>query len=232
MKLASKLSEQCLAKAYMRAKMSVLFAGYAEEVAWQRGVNLTSLTEGDLLRETAWVILSAGMKESVIRQKFPEISLSFFEWESARKIAESANDCCLSALHHFNHPGKIRAIAEVAQHISSEGFDSVRMRIATDPIHALRQFPYIGPVTVFHLAKNIGVPVAKADRHLTRLALASGYNDVQAFCQSISEFVGDNVQVVDLVLWRFATLSKTYLSEFLASAHSSRMASSQSHSWE
>ncbi|MBZ5514739.1 MAG: hypothetical protein LAN62_07825 [Acidobacteriia bacterium] len=230
MKLASKkLSEQCLAKAYIHAKMSVLSAGYADEVAWQRTVSLASLTESDLLRETAWVILSAGMRESIVRRKFPEISSSFFEWESARKIAESANACCLSALRHFNHSGKIRAIAEVAQQISSEGFQSVRLNIAADPINSLRQFPYIGPVTAFHLAKNIGISVAKADRHLSRLALGAGYDDVHAFCRSISEFVGDNVEVVDIVLWRFATLSKTYLPEFLASAHSSGITSDDDH---
>ena len=214
----ARLSELRLAKAYVTAKTRVLSAGYGEEVVWQQRLKVESLTESEFLRECAWVILSAGMRETIVHRKFPQVSLSFFLWESARRITESAAECCRSARCHFNHRRKIEAIAEVARLISAEGFDATRRQIMRDPIATLRRFPYIGPITVCHLAKNIGVPTAKPDRHLTRLALAAGYHDVQAFCRSISEFIGDAVGVVDIVLWRFATLSRTYVTDFLSYA--------------
>jgi hypothetical protein len=210
----SQLTQVCLAKGYLIAKKAVLSAGFTGEIEWQAHRRLDYLTETDLLRESAWVILSAGMKESVVHQKFPAISESFFWWQSARKIAESTETCCRLACCHFNHQKKIFAIAEVARRVSASGFESVREHITTNPMATLREFPFIGPVTVYHLAKNLGVAVAKPDRHLHRLASSFGYGDVQGFCRCISEQVGDSIQVVDIVLWRYATLHEDYLSNF------------------
>jgi hypothetical protein len=75
-----------------------------------------------------------------------------------------------------------------------------------DAIRARQQFPFIGPITSFHLAKNLGLPVAKSDRHLVRLANAVGFEDVQSMCRNISSFTGDPVPVVDIVLWRFSAI--------------------------
>ena len=81
----------------------------------------------------------------------------------------------------------------------------------------LKSLPYIGPVTCYHLAKNIGLQVAKPDRHLTRLANHTGYNDVQLFCEDISRQTGDSIPAVDIVLWRFASITEGYL-DFFANA--------------
>ena len=80
-----------------------------------------------------------------------------------------------------------------------------------DPINKLQALPYIGPITSYHLAKNLGVPCAKSDRHLKRLSEMLGFNCVQQFCKEVSTLSGDAIHVVDLVLWRFATLQRDYL---------------------
>jgi hypothetical protein len=64
--------------------------------------------------------------------------------------------------------------------------------------------PYIGPVTWRHLAKNVGVAVAKPDRHLVRLSIALGRSSVDELCHEIAELVADPVSVVDVVLWRWS----------------------------
>ncbi len=72
----------------------------------------------------------------------------------------------------------------------------------------------IGPITSFHLAKNLGYPVAKADRHVQRLSDELGFRDAQQLCQYLSEWSGEPVPVVDVVLWRYATLAPNYLTHF------------------
>ena len=67
--------------------------------------------------------------------------------------------------------------------------------------------PHIGPITKFHLARNLGLDYAKPDRHLVKIALAFGYSNVQAFCREASELTGDKIGLVDLVFWRFAVLN-------------------------
>jgi len=44
------------------------------------------------------------------------------------------------------------------------------VRVLDEPHAFLMSLPYVGAVTWRHLAKNLGLPVAKADRHLVRLA--------------------------------------------------------------
>jgi len=201
--------------AYRQAKDMVLRAGFGEEILWQASVDFNSISETDFLREHAWVTLSAGMKERVIRNLFHPISSSFYYWESAKIIVENESRCRNSALRHFNNIKKIEAIIITAQNISSKGFNSFKADIYIDPLEMLQSLPYIGPVTCYHLAKNIGLQVAKPDRHLTRLAYSVGCNDVQRFCKYISLKTGDSIPVVDIVLWRFASITEGYLDFFL-----------------
>ena len=196
-----------LARAYVHAKRSVLAAGFGWEILWQRSRLRTALSETVLLRETAWVILSSGMRETVIRSKFPAISASFLDWRSATDIARSAESCFQGAMRHFGSELKIKAICTVAATVTQKGFDRIVDEVQADPLTALQQFPFIGPITCFHLAKNLGIPVAKPDRHLSRLAECCGYSDTQAFCSTIAQFTGDPIDVVDIVLWRFAIIS-------------------------
>jgi len=212
--LSAPRAEGALAEAYLYAKKSVLNSPHwAEVLDVQR--EPTEISESDFLRELAWVILSAGIAEIVVRKKFPEISKCFCNWKSARQISENAEECIEKALSHFRHQGKIRAIATAAVMLaSSEPFEKLRERILSDPIRLLQTFPYIGPVTAFHIAKNIGIKVAKPDRHLFRLAQSNGFESVEEFCRTIAHFLGEDIRRVDSVLWRFATLHHDYLYRF------------------
>jgi hypothetical protein len=204
--------------AYQNAKEAVIRAGFRNEISWQESVKFDNVTESEFLREHAWVTLSAGMRERVIRNLFQAISSSFCDFESAGIIMDNESRCRYLALKHFNNPRKIDAIILTAQKISSMGFNNFKESLYLNPLKMLRSLPFIGPVTCYHLAKNIGLQVAKPDRHLTRLANHAGYNDVQVFCEDISLKTGDSVPVVDIVLWRFASITEDYLDLFLRAA--------------
>src|SRR5260370_32706498 len=204
-----------LASAYVRAKLKVLAAGYAHEIIWQKSVRTEELTERDFLRECAWVILSSGMRESVIQKKFPGIGQAFFEWSSAEVIVWHHDQCVRAALSLFGHRRKIEAIARCAHIIYEKSFALLRKELTCSPIDALQQFPYIGPATSYHVAKNIGFPVAKPDRHLCRFAELSGYQSPSDLCEPLPDYIGDPIAVVDIVLWRFATLQPDYMKSFL-----------------
>lgn len=196
---------------YNYIKSIVSYCGYRDEIHWQANLTYDDLTESSFLRETAWVILSSGMKEAIIRNLFPKISESFNNWESANIILAKQDECYSNAITVFNHKQKINAIIEAAKKIVTIGFDKIKSMVSRNPIECLQQFSYIGPVTAYHLAKNVGLNIAKPDRHLVRIAKQEGYSDVQTFCQDISKYTGDCIPVVDIVFWRFATLENDYL---------------------
>lgn len=220
--ITNPFQKQDIVVAYRRVKDMVLRAGFGEEVSWQASVDFNSISESDFLREHAWVTLSAGMKERVIRNLFHSISSSFYYWESAEIIVENESHCRKSALRHFNNVHKINAIISTAKNISVNGFKFFKAIVHLEPLKILQSLPYIGPVTCYHLAKNIGLQVAKPDRHLTKLAHSFGYSDVQRFCKYISLQTGDSIPVVDIVLWRFASITEGYLDFFLNAATSEK----------
>jgi 3-methyladenine DNA glycosylase Tag len=193
---------------YLKAKSHVINAGYNKEIDWQASRDINKVTEQEFLRELAWVVLASGMKESIIRKIFPQIASAFHEF-GCLATAPGQKAVEEEALKSFNNKRKIRAIYNNIDKLQREGFNHFISRMKTNPIKVLQEFAFIGPITCYHLAKNIGLPVAKPDRHLVRIAQREGYNDVQAFCEEISRLTGDSVPVVDIVLWRYATLIGT-----------------------
>jgi hypothetical protein len=188
--------------AYGRAKAFVE-ARFGHEIMWQRTVCIEEVTESDFLREAAWVIFCTGFRERTVRSLFSYLSLCFFDWESGAVIAEHAEVCRNAALGAFNNPRKVDAIIQIAREVDREGFTKLKREMVQQPIEWLRQLPYIGPVTAYHLAKNLGLPVAKPDRHLQRLAATLSYPDAHALCRDIEALSGDPPHVVDLILWRY-----------------------------
>jgi 3-methyladenine DNA glycosylase Tag len=196
---------------YIFAKTIVIDEGYSDEISWQSNLRFDDLDENMFLKELAWVVLSSGMKERVVSNLFGKISECFFNWVSVERIVENEDTCFYEATKVFNNKSKISAIINAAHRIKRIGFHQLKKLVSENPIGTLQEFSYIGPVTVYHLAKNIGLPVAKPDRHLTRIANRAGYNEVQEFCNEISRLSGDSISVVDIVLWRFATIERDYL---------------------
>lgn len=214
MQETARFDDIAVAHAYLCAKMDVLASPHREElVTFQR--DAANVSEAEFLREVAWVILSAGMAETVIKRVFPSVSKAFLEWQSARSISDMSEQCITQALHHFRHQPKIRAIANAANVIAAApSFENFRQRILKDPIKELQSLQYIGPVTVFHIAKNIGIRVAKPDRHLVRLADLMGFQSVSDLCGSIASSLGEDIRLIDSVLWRFATMHADYPARF------------------
>lgn len=207
----SRISTCGIADMYLDAKSAVISAGFASEIDWLAGLRFGDLTESWFLREAAWVVLSSGIAEHVVRSRFAAISGAFMEFESANTICANSKCCRRRALAHFRHVGKIDAILGIAVTVSQLGFLRLKSRIGSERVAFLQTLPYVGPTTCFHLAKNIGLNVAKPDRHLLRIAAAMGYSCPGTMCEAISDVVGDTVAVVDVVLWRYATLRRDYL---------------------
>ena len=188
---------------YLQAKDWIDRSPFVRELEWQNTVRLTNLTETEFLIQYAWVVLNSGFREAVVRRHFSYISLCFCDWESASAVVKNSEVCIACASSVFRHTRKLKALVEVASAIELEGFKSFYERIKVDAISELEKLPYIGAVTKFHLAKNLGLDVAKPDRHLLRVASRFGYKDVQQMCREIFDFCGDKIAVADLVLWRF-----------------------------
>lgn len=205
---------EVLATLYMTAKERVIDAGFADEIDWQADMDCTGWSESTFLRESAWVVLSSGFREEILRRRFPVISAAFLNWESASRIMSRHETCRSCALQAFANIRKIDAILEIVRRVAVEGIDAIRNGLKSGGTDFLQQFPFIGPVTALHLGKNLGMDVVKPDRHLVRLATCTGYGTANEMCRTIANVVGDTLAVIDVVLWRYATITEEYESEF------------------
>lgn len=199
---------------YLTAKNFLINVGFDEEIKWQNDLSFSRIEETDLLRESAWVILSSGMRETVIRMKFPSISKAFFDWSSAKLIITQPNRCEMRAIKIFNHSGKIKAILKFAEVLNGMGYYDFKAKLKNEGVSFIQTLPYMGPATSYHFAKNIGLNEVKPDRHLSRVAQSAGYENPRLLCEDISRATGDKISVVDLVIWRFATVTPNYIEYF------------------
>jgi hypothetical protein len=200
-------SRAVLAAAVYAGAKEFAQAHFSAELIWQSSISIDDITESSFLREAAWVIFCTGFRERTLRARFDYLSLCFCDWESGEMIVKHAAACRTSALASFNNTRKVDSLIQIASRVAGGGFSELKRDILCQPIDALKALPYIGPVTAYHLAKNLGLPVAKPDRHLQRLAVSLCYPDAHALCREIAAITGDPPQVVDLVFWRY--LSET-----------------------
>jgi hypothetical protein len=204
------LEPKQLASLYMTAKERVIEAGFADEIDWQEEVTFDDFDEPTFLRESAWVVLSVGFREAVVRRRFSQVSRAFFHWSSAELILTKRETCRSDALVAFGNRQKIDAILGIVERVAAEGIDAIRKEIGSRGIEFIRELPFMGPVAACHLAKNLGVVLVKPDRHLSRMAAKTGYESAERMCRMIAEVVGDSLPVVDIVIWRYATISDNF----------------------
>ena len=201
---------EALAQVYLTIKRGLIEAGYGPEIYWQESRDANRFSESDFLREAAWVILCSGFRERVVAAKFHAISAAFLSWESAQAVVLAHRRCRTRALRVFRNPAKIDAILDVASYLHETGFDTVWAECQQRPVTFLNRFRFVGPVTALHLAKNLGFDVAKPDRHLLRVAAATGHESPEALCRELANALDEPVGVVDLVIWRHAVTTSDY----------------------
>ena len=158
-------------------------AGYGPIIEWSE--NITPPDNADQFAERAiYVICNSGMMN---------------------RIAEPIYERCMVALHEgrsaateYGHPGKRAAIDTIWQnrHQLFEQYQN-----APHDVAQLRELPWIGPVTVYHLAKNLGADVAKPDVHIERLARRDRTTS-QTLCRRLAKASGYRIATIDTLLWR------------------------------
>lgn len=202
------LDTERLVRRYLQAKGVVINAGFAAEIHWQAKASPARLTASTFLREATWVILSAGMRESVVKNLFADISIALHDFDTTAVVSDP---CVRDAiLRTFSHERKVDAILAFADVASDLGDDGIRARLSRGAEEFLRGLPYMGRATTRHLIKNLGWSVSKPDRHLIRLAVRAGRSDPDALCTEIASWLGDPVSVVDVVLWRWSTIHERW----------------------
>lgn len=172
---------------YNKATEYIINHGFAHEISMVRTREFKNLTARYFLEEYVYVVCNAGMRNQVAEK-------IYMKW------IKFGSDT-------LNHKGK-RAAIELAEGNYTDWFIKLKScKDLNEQLDYLQTLPWIGPITKYHLARNLGVDVAKPDRHLVKLAKRFEFDTVQEMCESISKQTNERVGVIDVILWRYCNLT-------------------------
>lgn len=170
-------------KRFRRIETALREAGYSPIIEWSENILPPADADG-FAREAIYVICNSGFRNSVAVPIF----------ERCMTALKSGG----TAATEFGHVGKRQAI----DHIWTEReklFAAYREH--DDKIAFLHEIPWIGPVTSYHLEKNLGGDHAKPDVHMERLARRDR-TTTQRLCRRLARETGYRVATIDTILWR------------------------------
>lgn len=182
--------------------------GFKKEIEWcDKRPTFDSVNARTFLVEYAWVVYNSGMKNSVIEAKWKDIR-SAFEFFDYYEISRHPDSFRKRVLAVFGNTAKVSAVIDMAIKLASslEAFDDLKKQIQKDPLNELDKLHFIGPVTKYHLARNLGFDYVKPDRHLVRLAEKYNMTPFE-LCDIIHQKTGRRLGTIDVILWRYCEQS-------------------------
>ena len=172
---------------FMGLRQAIVDAGYGEEIVWQESVKAPDLPE-TFRDEYVFVIISSGMKNQIARLIYDRAMKAYHSFQPISSV--------------FKHEGKVEAINQM---LASYPSIFKKYQEAEDKLAFLETLPFIGPVTKYHLAKNLGLDVVKPDRHLVRISKMFK-TDPDTLCTKLAKETGYRKATVDYILFRAGNL--------------------------
>ncbi len=172
---------------YLELKYLVIRSGYSEEYEWACNIKMPEKAV-ELFSEYAWVVINSGMKEQIARKIWNKVKAAIINDIPVRSV--------------FGHPGKSKAIQDAWENQERLFQEFLKTE---DILQFCENLPWIGKITKYHLAKNLGADVVKPDRWLIRVSEETGETPFE-LCKKLSTESGDPVTAVDTIIWRGCNL--------------------------
>ena len=189
---------------------------YQKELDQISSIKFEDLHPNKFFQETIWVIHATGFSAKVVGKFFDRLISAYIAHDDFIDLAkENKKDVIARVRKVVNNPQKIIAIHQIAKNllkgIGTIGWDEYKNRNLSSP-DLLKKLPYIGKITCFHLARNIGLlENVKPDLHLVRLAKHWNYKDCLSMCEEIQKqhelISGEKLPlgIIDLAIWYSAS---------------------------
>lgn len=171
---------------YLALREAITAQGYGSDIEWAQTVS-APVNADSFANDYVFVVCNSGMKAQIAAQIFRKVMGA---------LAAGAHPSTV-----FGHAGKANAMHAVWQ--ARETWFARYLAIASTDgkIEFLGSMPWIGSITKWHLAKNLGLDTVKPDRHLVRVADRYGLTPHE-MCARLAQETGDRLGTVDVVIWR------------------------------
>lgn len=193
-------------KEYFKKARLFVETFYSDEIKRISSVKFDEVTPELFFRECIWVVHATGFSAKAVGSFFPRLTEAYGTWEQAstRDFERTWNKVKLVC----NNQPKAKGVCWIAKIIDSgiktHGWKELKNKEFNTP-ELLQKLPFIGSVTCYHLARNIGLlDSIKPDLHLVRMAKYWGYDNCIEMCKDLKP---ENMElgIVDYILWMNAS---------------------------
>jgi len=186
---------------------------YQEDFDRIANTKFAELTPEEFFREYTWCVYTSGFNARVVSKMFPALQEIYSPLRDIFCKYESDNiniiDIVKRSLMICNNSRKVQSIVDMSfrsgAQIKKLSWGTYRDTKLNSP-DKLKELPFIGPITCYHLARNIGLThFVKPDVHMNRLAARWGFQNPVELCKSIQKEHDMPLGLIDLVLWYAAS---------------------------
>lgn len=150
--------------------------------------------------EYIWCVYVSGFNSKVVYKKFSELIKVYNPWYKRYNNEEIWN----GVEKIIANKRKFEAIMKTNRLLKDNSWLTFKKHYLSN-IDCIRKLPYMGAITSYHLARNIGLDAIKPDLHLTRLSKHFKFKDPYDMCNKIAMETEWRLGVIDLILFYTAS---------------------------
>ena len=168
------------------------------------------LSSQTFVENYCWVIYVSGFEVAVVESHWPSIQSAYKEFDLSKLVRMRGVSKRLLKALPIKNERKALGFLNGCRIVADWGWEQYKAGLRWEwkrrgkeaVMEVLEELPYIGSVTKYHLGMDIGLDVAKPDRHVTRTA-EKHYATVSEMVSYLSNKFGHSRRYVDGVIFEY-----------------------------
>lgn len=180
---------------------------YEKEINKASKVNFDEVSPEWFFQEYIWVVHATGFSAKAVSKFIDRLISGYGQYNT---LCDETFESCLKRVSKVcNNPQKAKAVwmtsRILSEGINNAGWETFKNNELRD-VNRLVKLPYIGNVTKYHLARNIGMlNCVKPDLHLTRMKSYWNYESEEEMIRDMSSKYDLPLGISDMIAWYYAS---------------------------
>ena len=193
-------------KEYFKKAYAFVKKFHRQELDFIQSTKFEKVDEDFFFKEYIWVVYASGFSAKVVSKMHPQLvdAFGYFDQLSQRNF-DGVFDRVKSICKNRQKAKAVHSMAVLMSlKLETQIWDEFKNSELNSP-EKLVKLPYIGKITCYHLARNIGLlNFVKPDLHLVRMADHWGCANAVELCKAVQP-KGMPLGIVDLIFWYAAS---------------------------
>lgn len=187
-----------LDEVYLKAS-SYCSSTYTKQLAYYRSLSFSKITPSIFWSEYVWCVYTSGFNAKVVSKKFDDLMSAYGPWDTS---FFTYGELWSRVSPVLSNRKKFESILTCRQLLKELGWENFVETFLED-VDTIKELPFIGNITKYHLGRNLGLDCVKPDIHLERLSAYYGFEGTESLCMHLALIHEERIGVVDYILWAY-----------------------------